>query len=107
MKEENKRRFLEGYCSGTACRDCVLKHGGWENTTTSQKCLNLAVATEEELNRAIAIIMGAEAKLCGEVVEPEAQLEQVVEDADTVIKIKSSRAIESVTVYFREELGDA
>ena len=35
--------------------------------------------------------------------EPTAQLETIVDDADTIIKIKSNQKIDNITIYFKED----
>ena len=85
--------------------ECLLVNEKWEHKYNDCKCgkecLRIGKATEAELDRALELITG-KPKSC---VEPEpCVLEQVAEDADTVIKIKSNRKIDSITIKFAEEV---
>lgn len=113
MTIKEKRDILTDYCVCTGCEKCVLNHKQWEHycgDCDDNKCLYLASATEKELDRALELVaetpyfkpvVGAP-KPC---IEPEpCVLEQVTEDADTVIKIKSNRKINRLIIEFAEEV---
>lgn len=59
MKETREKRNAVGdYCKATGCKNCVLAYKEW-GTGGDRKCLNIAVATEEELDKAIDLITKA------------------------------------------------
>lgn len=103
MTVEEKRQKVFNYCSNTNCKKCVLPTDDWKNTT-AYGCLCISVACEADLDRALEFI--------DEVynVEPvtgapePCVLEQVSEDADTVIKIKSNRKINRLIIEYAEEV---
>lgn len=58
MTVEEKREKVRNYCACMACdKECVLIRRDWENKANGV-CLNIAHASEEELNRAWALICG-------------------------------------------------
>ena len=98
MTVEEKRAVVNSYCADKGCGNCVLKNEEWDHETEYNTCLCIEDANEPELDKALELI-GVHVE-----VEPTAQLEQIIEAADTVIKISSKRKLESVTIYFREEV---
>lgn len=62
MVINEKRRLLYKYCADTMCNGCKLCDDDWEVTCVSKPCLNIAESTEEDLDRAIAIIKSASVK---------------------------------------------
>ena len=55
----DKRRCIVQYCSDTACKNCDLIGKNWKHRIPGKDCINVVSATNEEIDRAIAII-GAE-----------------------------------------------
>ena len=68
------------------CVGCRLsdKSNCWDDDTS-----------DEQVEENYKILFGDEARV--------AQLETIAEDADTIIKIKSSRKIDNITIYFKED----
>lgn len=63
MTVNEKRVIVERYCDSKDCRYCELTRDDWKNWVADSsvgKCIHIAKATEEELDRAIAIIEGRE-----------------------------------------------
>ena len=58
MTVEEKRGAVRNYCACMGCnKRCVLIGGYWEHKTKgASKCLNIAFASEEELDRALKLI---------------------------------------------------
>lgn len=58
MTVEEKRGAVRNYCACMGCnKRCVLIGGYWEHKTKgASKCLNIAFASEEELDRALNLI---------------------------------------------------
>lgn len=97
MTVEEKRGKVYEYCGKTKCKHCVLKGKGWQHEDIGRdKCLLIAVANESELDLALSILGGTTATYHSEV-------EHTAEDAETVIKIKSSRKIDRLIIEFAEE----
>lgn len=90
MTVNDKRRMLKNYCQGRACAGCPLG--------PLEKChINSPDATDDVINRQFE-------KLFGLIINGTSdELVAIVDDADTVIKIKSNRKIDNVTIYFKEE----
>jgi len=90
---DEKRKEVSDYCVCSACELCVLANKAWEHNNNG--CLLISDATEAELDRALCLINGA----------PELDvLERLLEDTDTVIKIKSNRKINRLIIEFAEEV---
>ena len=53
---EKKRAFLGNWCDGCKCSDCVLCGEAWDHIVPGGDCLDINLATEEELDRAIDLI---------------------------------------------------
>lgn len=56
---EKKRAFLGNWCDGCECSDCVLCGEAWDHIVPGGDCLDISLATEEEIDRAIDIIQGS------------------------------------------------
>lgn len=87
MTIEEKREKIRRLCiPRMTCVDCGLcgKNNCWDNDTS-----------DEQVEENYKILFGDEARV--------AQLETIAEDADTIIKIKSSRKIDNITIYFKED----
>lgn len=87
MTIEEKREKIRRLCISTmTCVGCGLygKNNCWDDDIS-----------DEQVEENYKILFGDEARV--------AQLETIVEDADTVIKIKSSRKIDNITIYFKED----
>lgn len=109
MTLKEKREKVKNYCVCTACSICELNNKKWEHTCGGDSdcytCLNISTATEKELDRALELIAGETCVEPEPCIEPEpCVLEQVAEDADTVIKIKSNRKINRLIIEFAEEV---
>lgn len=89
MKLEDKRNILETYCYGKCCDNCKANTG---------LCPVRDDPTDVAINDAFRAVFG-------EIDEdkPVAELCEIAEDSDKVIKIKSDQAIDSVTIYFKNE----
>jgi hypothetical protein len=66
MDKIEKLIFLEGYCCKSDCEDCVLnnKKHNWKKELRingSTKCLNYFLADDEEINKAIDLILNSTA----------------------------------------------
>ena len=93
MTVEEKKEKVVNYCVHAHCEECVLNNKEWLHDQSG--CLSISEATEAEVDRALWLINGA----------PELDvLEQLLEDADTVIKIKSNRKINRLIIEFSEEV---
>ena len=58
-KEDAKRDEIFEHCLSRTCSSCELNVGGWdEPLKEGSKCLSIALATEQDLDRALAIING-------------------------------------------------
>ena len=100
MTVDEKREIVSLYCCKTECNECVLKNRNWEHEFIGRfTCIKMGVATEAELDIALNLI-AEESVHC---VEPEDCVEPAAEDAELVIKIKSSRKINCLHVEFAEE----
>ena len=88
MTVDEKRKEVNEYCIGVSCQNCVLKHEAWG------QCEIIEDATEEMLDRALEFI-DVKPELC--------ELEPAADDAELVIKIKSSRKINCLHIEFAEE----
>lgn len=98
MTVEEKREIVSLYCGKTGCGACVLQNKKWEHEFRGafEKCLRICEATEAELDLALNLI-AEESVHC---VEPEVCVEPAAEDAEIVIKIKSSRKINCLHIEF-------
>ena len=57
MTAEKKRAAVERYCLSCGCSKCVLKDKGWKTQLNQHSdCLFIQYATEEEIERAYALI---------------------------------------------------
>ena len=57
MTIEEKREAVLAYCLRSKCEKCVLTDKGWKNQLgRHSKCLYIKYATEEEIERAYALI---------------------------------------------------
>lgn len=103
MSIDEKRHEVTCYCDSAVCAKCVLNRRHWvhECGSLGNACLSIGDANEDELDRALELINGLREP------EPTAQLEQITEDFDTVIKISSSRKIKSVIINFEEDTSNA
>jgi hypothetical protein len=57
MTVEEKRKILDNYCSGESCDNCVLINEHWEHRIESMGCLMFMCATEEEIDKAILLLV--------------------------------------------------
>lgn len=106
MTVDEKREKVFSYCYGVLCSKCVLTGEKWEHVLKGslRTCLNIKEATEAELDRALELIGEASEPYVEPVKEvPEDCVEPAAEDAELVIKIKSSRKINCLHVEFAEE----
>nr|DAS45640.1 MAG TPA: hypothetical protein [Caudoviricetes sp.] len=93
MTIEAKREQLKRYCEYRSnCEGCPLN-----------KYDSSCFSTEEPsvINRNYQAIFGDEPDL--QAILTAAPLETIAEDADTIIKIKSSKKIDNITIYFKED----
>lgn len=60
MSIEKKRNIAHEYCFNSRCEDCVLKDQEWTHSLNSrgEKCISIKDASEEELDKALALIHG-------------------------------------------------
>jgi hypothetical protein len=61
MSIEEKRKTVMNHCDETDCDACVLRTNDWEHYAM-MGCLSIEYATEEELDRAISILLGESKK---------------------------------------------
>ena len=92
MTVEEKRNAMANECRRYyECEGCPLyKH------TKGTACYSKKLVTDKEVERNYKIMFGNDE-------EPTAQLETIVDDADTIIKIKSNQKIDNITIYFKED----
>ena len=96
MTIQEKRDWIKDYCHNQlSCKNCPL-HNDKHNICYSTKNENI-------INEHYEILFGTEEAVTTTDEARVAQLETIVEDADTVIKIKSSRKIDNITIYFKED----
>ena len=96
MRINEKRRAIQRKCCDYKdCDKCPLvKH------TKGEHCYGTNTTSDEQVEENYKIMFGEDDE---PTVQATAQLETIVEDCDTVIKIKSSRKIDSINIYFKEE----
>ena len=86
MTIEEKKKRIRAYCKNCInCNDCEL--------SGMVRCYD--TNDDAIISKNYHILFGDEARV--------AQLETIAEDADTIIKIKSSRKIDNITIYFKED----
>lgn len=92
MTVQEKRHAIGNECRRYyECKGCPLyKH------TNGIACYSNDIVTDKEAERNYRIMFDSDE-------EPTAQLENIVDDADTIIKIKSNRKIDNITIYFKED----
>ena len=56
MTVTEKTKLLYKHCGNIACKDCKLRTGGWRHGDKIKKCLLIALADEDELDRALELI---------------------------------------------------
>lgn len=56
MTREEKQDILRGYCLKHKCINCPLNVGGWENQSRYYKCVDINLATDNDLDRALLLI---------------------------------------------------
>lgn len=93
---DEKRKALEEYCNRIdGCDDCIISKkkcaGEIPNTI---KCYT--DMPDEVINKHYEVVFGKDT-------EPTAQLELMQEDVDTIIKVKSNRKIDNISIYFKED----
>lgn len=59
MTVGEKRDFIAKHCEWEDCKACVLRDKEWKDKFLLNNCLNIAIASEEELDRAIKLITGS------------------------------------------------
>ena len=87
MTVEEKRDAVLGYCTKKDCSSnpCVLERDDWKNTlkgAAGRRCLNIARASEEELDEALRLIKKEESKKGAALVE--AQVKELKRTATTL-----------------------
>ena len=97
MTVNEKRKAIQRKCwdDYKDCDECPLfKH------TKGEHCYGTNTTGDEQVEENYKIMFGDDDK---STVEATAHLETIAEDCDTIIKIKSSRKIDNISIYFKEE----
>ena len=96
MTTNEKRKAILRKCwDYKDCDKCPLV-----NHTKGEHCYGTDTTSDERVEENYKIMFGEDDK---PTVQATTQLETIVEDCDTVIKIKSSRKIDNISIYFKEE----
>lgn len=69
MDVVTKKEIVGKYCCKMDCDRCVLVNQKWTHKMSDTKCLNIYIATEEELDQALALIHGDSNKSTEEIRE--------------------------------------
>lgn len=97
MTVTEKRKAIQRKCwdNYKDCEGCPLLP-----YTKGEHCYGINTTGDEHVEENYKIMFGEDDE---PTVETTAQLETIVEDCDIIIKIKSSRKIDSININFKEE----